>query len=95
MKEGGEFEWDAANIEHIARHGVTPEEAEQVLANDPVLLSGASRGTEFRTVRLGKTNAGRYLTVVYTIKGGKIRVVTAYPMKRRYRKLYETRKGKA
>ena len=31
-----EFDWDHHNIAHIARHGVTPEEAEQVLANDPV-----------------------------------------------------------
>jgi hypothetical protein len=30
------FDWDDENRVHIARHGVTPEEAEQVLANDPL-----------------------------------------------------------
>jgi len=28
------FDWDD-NIRHVAEHGVTPEEAEQVLINDP------------------------------------------------------------
>ena len=32
------FDWDEANIEHIARHNVMPEEAEQVLGHDPLEL---------------------------------------------------------
>lgn len=31
-----EFDWDEANIRHVARHSVLPEEAEQVILNDPV-----------------------------------------------------------
>jgi uncharacterized protein len=31
-----EFDWDEANIGHLARHSVLPEEAEQVILNDPV-----------------------------------------------------------
>ena len=30
FKEPLEFEWDEANISHIARHKVSPEEAEKV-----------------------------------------------------------------
>jgi len=30
------FDWDEANIEHISRHDVKPEEAEQALMNEPV-----------------------------------------------------------
>ena len=30
------FDWDSANIDHIARHRVTPEEAEQVMLNSPL-----------------------------------------------------------
>lgn len=30
------FDWDEANIGHIARHGVTPEEAEESMLNDPI-----------------------------------------------------------
>ena len=29
------FIWDAGNIDHIARHDISPEEAEQVVENDP------------------------------------------------------------
>lgn len=31
-----EFDWDEANIGHVARHSVVPQEAEQVILNDPV-----------------------------------------------------------
>jgi hypothetical protein len=33
-----DFDWDEANIGHMARHSVLPEEAEQVILNDPVDL---------------------------------------------------------
>jgi hypothetical protein len=33
-----EFDWDEANIGHIARHSVLPEEVEHVIVNDPVDL---------------------------------------------------------
>src|ERR1700690_4131543 len=33
-----EFDWDEANIGHVARHSVLPEEAEQVILNNPVDL---------------------------------------------------------
>ena len=32
------FDWDEANVAHVARHSVTPEEVEQVFANDPMDL---------------------------------------------------------
>ena len=33
-----EFDWDEANIGHVARHSVLPEEVEQVILNAPVDL---------------------------------------------------------
>ena len=30
------FDWDDANVEHMARHDVTPNEAEQVMLNVPI-----------------------------------------------------------
>jgi len=33
-----EFDWDAQNTRHIARHGVRTAEAEHVLRNDPVVV---------------------------------------------------------
>jgi len=35
---GVEFDWDDANVHHVERHRVAPEEAEQVIMNDPLDL---------------------------------------------------------
>jgi len=43
-----EFDWDAANVGHIARHGVKPEEVEEVLRNDPFDLDYEVIGGEWR-----------------------------------------------
>jgi hypothetical protein len=82
------FEWDDANIAHVAEHDVTREEAEQVLLNDPLELDfDAGSGGEERWVYLGETDAGRILQVVITVRGERIRVVTAFEPVRRLRVL--------
>ena len=40
MRRETDFEWDEANIGHLARHSVLSEEAEQVILNDPVDAGG-------------------------------------------------------
>jgi uncharacterized DUF497 family protein len=82
------FEWDAANIQHLARHGVTPKEAEEAVLIDPLVASVQSHETEDRILCFGRTVSGRLLTVLYTERRGRIRVVTAYPMSRPQQKLY-------
>lgn len=84
-----EFEWDEANVRHIARHVVRPEEAEQVLLNDPLVVAVHIRQREERVLCLGESDAGRLLTVVFTKRTGKIRIVTAHPMSRKQRAAYE------
>ncbi|MGA2272861.1 MAG: BrnT family toxin [Bryobacteraceae bacterium] len=82
MKRGGQFEWDDQNAGHIALHNVTPDEVEQVIANDPISLEVAIRKGERRTVCAGWTDSGRVLKVVYTVRNGQIRVVTAHEDRR-------------
>ena len=89
------FDWDQANIDHIARHGITPEEAEQVVLNDPIDLTMQLRDGEERTPQVGETDDGRLLVVVTTWREELIRVVTAFPAKSPLRKLYATQKGLA
>lgn len=86
------FEWDAWNIEHIARHGVSPEEAEQAFFGEP--LFRRSRKKSLKTV-FGRTDAGRYLFVVFTVKPGSVvRVITARDMTAAERRYYRReRKG--
>jgi uncharacterized DUF497 family protein len=83
-----EFSWDDANRSHIAEHAVSPEEAEQVVLNEPLDLEVQIRGGEERTLQVGETDAGRILIVVTTWRGQKVRVVTAFPANKKLRELY-------
>lgn len=87
------FDWDEANIGHIAEHDVTPEEAEDVLLGDSLDLNfQADEGDEERWSYLGETRDGRILQVVIALRGEKIRVVTAFDASRQAKQLYlETR----
>ena len=89
-----QFDWDRGNIDHIALHGVTPAEAEQVVLNDPIDLQFQLRNGEERIAQVGETAAGRILVVITTVRDDLIRVVTAFPAIRRLRKLYLAQKGR-
>jgi uncharacterized DUF497 family protein len=84
-----EFDWDAGNVAHVQAHGVQPEEAVEAFYGDPVLLRVHEIEGEPRSVILGKTSASRILVVVSAVRDSKIRVVTAFPAKRKLRRLYE------
>jgi len=86
MARAARFDWDDANIGHIARHGVTPDEVEQAFKNDPlVMLATQKRGGETRVLCAGLTDAGRALQFVYTLRRGRIRVITAHTAKKKVR----------
>lgn len=72
-----EFEWDDGNRDHVARHAVSPEEAEQACVNARRVL----RGRPGRYAAYGQTEAGRYLAVILIRKAaGLIRIITAREM---------------
>jgi uncharacterized DUF497 family protein len=73
-----DFDWDFENITHIARHGVTPEEAEEVFDHFTVFLRTEEYDSELRFVEVGHTHSGRMLEVVSTQRRGKTRLITAY-----------------
>lgn len=82
------FDWDAANIEHIARHAILPEEVEQAFLNQPLVVDFQHRGGEKRALCLGETDTGRLLALVFVERRGAVRVVTAYPMNKKQRQFY-------
>jgi uncharacterized DUF497 family protein len=57
------FEFDDENAEHIARHGITPEEIEQITGNAYVTARNAGV-PENRILMIGQTDGGRALTIV-------------------------------
>jgi uncharacterized DUF497 family protein len=83
-----QFDWDERNIEHLALHQISPAEAEQVVLNRPVDLESELRNGEERVPHIGETDAGRILTVVTTMRGKKVRVVTAWPANKSYRRYF-------
>ncbi len=84
-----EYDWDEANIEHIADHDVSPEEVEAALRDPRRIPAPAySTETERRFAAVGATAEGRILFVVYTQRKGMVRVVTAREAGDRYRRRY-------
>jgi uncharacterized DUF497 family protein len=79
VDSGIEFDWDDDNRKHLAAHKVAPAEFEQLLNNDPVGLDYELIDNEERYRSVGLTNAGRLLSVAWTIRSGKVRAITAFP----------------
>jgi hypothetical protein len=93
MNEAIRFDWDKANTEHIARHGVKPEEAEQALENDPVDLDYEVVEAEDRWTSIGHTDRLRVLKLVWTLRGDIVRVVTALDASKNEAQEYLQAKG--
>ena len=83
------FNWDDANHRCLARHAVSPQEAEQCYRNDPFIVEEQSIHAQPRYLALGETDAARRLAFVFTIRSAHVRFVTAYPMTLQQQKIYE------
>ena len=76
-----ELIWDDWNEEHVGRHGVSAEEAEEVVFDPGSAFFRTSRAGVTRYLVLGPTEAGRYLFVVLEpVSGRRAYVVTARDM---------------
>jgi uncharacterized DUF497 family protein len=79
------FQWDSGNSgKCAAKHDVSPTESEQVFFNRPLPVASGDKHsqTERRHFALGRTDQGRLLPLVFTIRGDLIRVISARPMSR-------------
>ena len=57
------FRWNESNERHIAKHGVEPEEAEEVVKSARPPFPEKRPDGKYRV--WGQTQAGRYLQVIY------------------------------
>ena len=73
------FDWDKANILHIAGHGVEPDEAEEVFSDTNNALDDDIKhsASEERFIIIGKTEKGRLLYQIFTRRFDKIRVISS------------------
>jgi uncharacterized DUF497 family protein len=85
-----EIIWPDDRVDHVARHGVTPDEVDQVCFGRSLVQRAKSEGANPVYYVLGQTKTGRYLfCVIIRFPDGTGYPVTARPMtdkeKRRYR----------
>jgi uncharacterized DUF497 family protein len=86
------FQWDAGNRnKNYEKHGVTIEEIEEVFLNSPLFFFEDVKHSTFekRTLSLGKTFEERSLSITFTTRDGRIRVISARDMSKKERKTYE------
>lgn len=80
--------WDDANVEHIARHGVSPKEVEDVCFGTHISKKEGTR----RYILCGQSAGGRYLNVVIErINKGSFRPITAFDMGDSYKRRFKRR----
>lgn len=91
LREPRGFQWDKGNAgKNETKHGVTDREAEEIFFSRPLLIARSPKGPgEVRYAALGKTHGGRFLTVVFTVRSDRIRVISARPMSKKERETYE------
>ena len=85
------FDWDEGNsVKNLASHDVSDAEAEQVFFNRPRILRPDSEhsAVEPRYYLLGQTDAGRLLFVAFTVRGDRVRVISARDMTKKERRKY-------
>ena len=90
MAELTGFLWDEGNsTKRWERPTVTQAEAEEVFFNRPVFLMDVRAGAvERRYNVLGRTNGDRLLSVIFTVRRGLVRPISARPMSRKERNAY-------
>lgn len=85
------FDWDEGNEgKNREKHRVSDAECEEVFFNGPLVagIDHKHSKQESRYFALGQTDTGRPLFVAFTIRGARIRVISAREMTRREMRKY-------
>jgi uncharacterized DUF497 family protein len=87
-----DFEWNRAKARaNEEKHGVSFAEASEVFADDrsSTVPDPDHSSYEERFLIFGQTKGQRYLAVAFTDRGDRIRIISARPMTRSERTVYE------
>lgn len=84
-----EFRWNEWNVEHIARHGVDPDEAERVVRD--AIRPFPRRIQDDKWLVWGRGHGGRFLQVIFVLDDDdRVYIIHARPLtdreKRRLRR---------
>lgn len=86
------FDWDDGNLlKNWDKHGVSASECEQVFFNQPLVISpdAVHSRNETRFYTLGKSDSGKQLFIVFTVRNNLIRIISARDMNRKERGAYK------
>jgi len=86
------FDWDDGNLlKNWKKHCVSASECEQVFFNHPVVTSPdvLHSNYEARFYILWKSDSGKHLFIVFTVRNSLIRIISARDMNRKERDVYK------
>jgi len=86
------FDWDKGNInKSFKKHEVTNKEAEEIFDSKPKFIFVDIRHSlqEKRYMIWGFTKNKRFLSIIFTIRSNKIRIISARDMNKKERSNYE------
>ncbi len=86
------FEWDKGNVDKsYQKHGITPNEAEEVfLDKDILLLEDIEHSQQEKRIEaIGKVAKGSILFLAFTVRKDKIRIISARVANKKERRQYE------
>jgi hypothetical protein len=87
------FDWDEENVRHIQlRHGIDPEEVELAFDDERRYMLRTRSTGESRWQLIAATPRVRVLSIIFTRRRGRIRIVTARDADARERRLYRQAK---
>jgi len=89
------FEWDKGNIDKSCqKHGITPNEAEEVFVDRNVGIERDIKHQELeeRYIAIGMTLNEKLLFVVFTMRNNMVRVISSRKANKKERRLYEEAK---
>jgi len=87
-----EFDWDDGNIvKNLIKHNISCRESEEVFLDDKLVMVEDEKHSikEKRYLIIGKNFEGKILTIVFTNRNKKIRIISARVADKKERRLYE------
>jgi len=86
------FDWDDGNIDKNQKHGVKDREIEGVFSEFEYIFAGKivePAHDEWRGLILAVGEGGRYLALIFTQRGEKLRPISCRSMRKEEKKIYE------
>ena len=86
------FDWDEGNIKKNLKHGVSDQEIESIFREYEYVFVGRiiePEHSEWRGLILAQSEGGRYLALIFTKRGEKLRPISCRSMRQNERRLYE------